>query len=329
MEKQTLKECRWETAFSGMKISEHSSLPEESRDINNHSMSRKIKFLIITAIILALLVGHANAVPHPLPGEGNQILILYMIHPNAKNNEEITSFLAEHPNISWRESVYNETYDYIYITPLNDCREKLVYINQRKVDERNEPSIVSVRIIGCDKILPLDPLFQFPEIFENYSSLSGDQDLMDYIEENIPGRCAEVERSDSETDVYFIDDTGTFTEYIVTIEKGLFTDDVVYSTFISEDYFTINKSEAQAEALGQRPGWNLTGETILKINDDVFAWEIPVSNGSGEDTIIIPAELREGYSVMKTEPKATPGFDLSVTILGIGAVLVLIARRRN
>ncbi|WP_157199102.1 hypothetical protein [Methanolacinia paynteri] len=285
--------------------------------------------MVTGLFIFALLVGHANAVPNPLPGEGNQIGILYMIHPNAKDNEVITSFLAEHPDISWRESVYNETFDYIYITPLNDCREKLVYINQRKVDERSGPSIVSVRIIGCDEILPLDPLFQFPEVFENYSSLSGDQDLMDYIEENIPGRCAEVEKSDSETDVYFIDDAGTFTEYIVTIRKDLFTDNVAYSTFISEEYFTIDKSEAQAEALGQRPGWNLTGETILKIDDDVFAWEIPVSNGSGEDTIVIPAELREGYSVMKTEPKGMPGFDLTATILGIGAVLVVIARRRN
>lgn len=313
-----------------MKISEHSPISEEFRDIINlFFMSRKIDFLIITAIILALLVGHANAVPNPLPGEGNHTLILYGVHPNAKDNEVITSFLAEHPDIRWHESAYNETYEYVYVTPVNECSEQLVYLNKIGIDERSEPSIVSVRIIGCDQILPLDPLFQFPEVFENYSSLSGDQDLMDYIEENIPGRCAEVERSDSETDVYFIDDTGTFTEYIVTIRKGLFTNDVVYSTFISEDYFTINKSEAQAEVLGQRPGWNLTGETILKIDDDVFAWEIPVSNGSGEDTRVIPAELREGYSVMKTEPKGMPGFDLTATILGIGAVLVVIAWRRN
>ncbi|ADN36194.1 conserved hypothetical protein [Methanolacinia petrolearia DSM 11571] len=152
---------------------------------------------------------------------------------------------------------------------------------------------------------------------------------MDYIEENIPGRCAEVEKSDSETDVYFIDDAGTFTEYIVTIEKGLFTNDVAYSTFISEEYFTINKSEAQAEALGQRPGWNLTGETILKIDDDVFVWEIPVSNGSGEDTIIIPAELREGNPVMKTEPKGMPGFDLLLTIWSVGIGSIILSKRRD
>ncbi|WP_048153146.1 hypothetical protein [Methanolacinia paynteri] len=293
-------------------------------------MSRKIKFLIITAIILALLVGHANAVPNPLPGEGDPKAILNLFHPNAKNNETISSFIDKYSDFKWHEIPYNETFEYIYLTPANECSEQLVYLNDVRADEHNrEPSIVSVRIIGCDKVLPLDPLFQFPEVFENYPSLSGDQGLMDYIEENIPGRCAEVERSDSETDVYFIDDTGTFTEYIVTIGKGLFTDNAAYSTFISEEDFTIDKSEAQAEALGHRPGWNLTGETILKIDDDVFAWEIPVSNGSGEDTIIIPAELREGDSIVKTEPKGMPGFDLTATILGIGAVLVVIARRRN
>ncbi|ADN36193.1 conserved hypothetical protein [Methanolacinia petrolearia DSM 11571] len=138
-------------------------------------MARKIKFLIITAIILALLVGHTNAVPNPLPGEGDPKAILNLFHPNAKNNETISSFIDKYSDFKWHEIPYNETFEYIYITPANECSEQLVYLNNIRADEHNrEPSIVSVRIIGCDEILPLDPLFQFPEVFENYSSLSGD-----------------------------------------------------------------------------------------------------------------------------------------------------------
>lgn len=292
-------------------------------------MSKKIRFLVTGAIILALFIGYANAVPNPLPGKGNHTLILYGVHPNAKSNEIITSFLAEHPDIRWHESAYNETYEYVYITPVNECSDQLVYLNKIGANERSEPSIASVRIIGCDKILPLDPIYQFPEIFENYSSLAGDRDLQYYIEDNLPSRCTEVEKSDPETDVYFIDDAGTFTEYIVTIKKGLIMDEVACGTFISEDYFTINKSEAQSEAVDTHPGWNLTGNTILKIDDNRAVWEIPVSNGSVEDIISIPTELLEDYSIIKKEPITTPGFDLLVTAFSIGIGFIVIAGRRG
>ena len=297
--------------------------------INLFFMSKNKNLLIIRAIFLTfLLVSSVNAVPTPLPGEGDQKSILYMIHPNAKNNEIITSFLAKNPDFSWRESVYNKTHDYIYITPLNNCSEQLVYINKR-VDERNEPSIVSVRIIGCSEELPLDPKYQFLEIFEKYPVLEEEHNLFSYIEDNSPNRYIEIEGKDPETEVYFIDDQGIFTEYIVTIRKGRINDNILYATFVSEDYFTINKSEAQTDAADRKPGWNITGDTLLKIEDSGTFWKITLSNGLGKDIVNIPTELLEGYSVIKNEPNTIPGFVMLTTVFSIGIVLAIISRRRS
>ncbi|CVK33465.1 exported protein of unknown function [Methanoculleus bourgensis] len=119
-------------------------------------MTRSITLLALGLILAALVCSiPAGAVVTPLPGQGNQMEILFGVHPNAKTNETITAFIAEHGEIWWHESTYNHTHEYVYIVPANDCEEQLVYLNRIRADEHGgEQSIGQIWIIAAMRRCP-------------------------------------------------------------------------------------------------------------------------------------------------------------------------------
>jgi hypothetical protein len=60
----------------------------------------------------------------------------------------------------------------VYITPVNTCGERLVYVNREGADEHNNKlSIAFVRIIGCGETLPIEPVDPFADLFQQYPAL--------------------------------------------------------------------------------------------------------------------------------------------------------------
>ncbi len=285
-------------------------------------MTRSLTLLAF-GLILAVLVGSipAGAVVTPLPGQGNQTQILYGVHPNAKTNETITAFIAEHGEIKWREGIYNHTHKYVYVVPVNACEEQLVYLNKIANEHGGEPSIGNIWIIGCDEALPLAAELRFPEIFAKYPALSNDGGLREYVENQSPGRYEEVTTRPSRTQVYFINDTGVFTEYIVDLSGR----EIVSTTYVSEENLTVGRAEAEAQALSGQPPGASVGNTILKVyGGDRIVWEITVRAGQKTDVVQVPSDLAPGQSLRTT----TPGFGAALAVLGAGMSFVLCRKRR-
>jgi len=262
----------------------------------------------------------AGAIQGPLPGQGNQTSILYGVHPNAQKNETITSFLAEHGEITWYESGYNRTHETVYITPVNTCRERLVYVNREGADERNnEPSIAFVRIIRRGETLPIEPVDPFADLFQQYPALGENEDLRSYIDNHSPDRYKELETRSLQPVIYFIDDTGVFTEYIVVLEKGR----IVSSTYLSEDKCMINRTEAIRQALFDQPEHARIQSTLLKIHDDGVYWEFAILKGPIMDIISIPAGMKPDHS-----PGRAPGFGVLIASCGIITGLMVSRKER-
>jgi len=278
--------------------------------------------LLVLGLTIAVLVCSilAGAVVTPLPGQGNQTQILYGVHPNAKTNETITAFIAEHGEIWWHEGIYNHTHKYVYVVPVSACEEQLAYLN-RITDERSgEQSIECIWIIGYDETMPLAAELTFPEIFAKYPALSNDGGLRSYVENQSPGRYEEITTRPSRTQVYFINDAGVFTEYIVDLSGG----EIVSTTYVSEENLTVGRAEAEAQALsGQFPGARVENIVLKIYGGDRTVWEITVRTGQKTDIVQIPSNLAPGQSLRTT----APGFGAAFVVIGVGAGFALCRRR--
>ncbi|HQD24019.1 MAG TPA: hypothetical protein PLU40_03235 [Methanoculleus sp.] len=280
-------------------------------------------FLLTLGLILAVLACSipAGAVVTPLPGQGNQTGILFGVHPNAKTNETITAFIAEHGEIWWHEGVYNHTHKYVYVVPANACEEQLVYLNKIANEHGGEQSIEQIWIIGCDEAMPLAAELRFPEIFAKYPALSNDGGVRSYVENQSPNRYEEITTRPSRTQVYFINDTGVFTEYIVDLSGG----EIVSTTYVSEENLTVGRAEAEAQALSGQPPGARVENTLLKVySGDRIVWEITVRAGQRADVVQVPSDLAPGQSLRTT----TPGFGAVLAVLGAGMGFFLYRRRR-
>jgi hypothetical protein len=280
-------------------------------------------FLLTLGLILAVLACSipAGAVVTPLPGQGNQTGILFGVHPNAKTNETITAFIAEHGEIWWHEGVYNHTHKYVYVVPANACEEQLVYLNKIANEHGGEQSIEQIWIIGCDEAMPLAAELRFPEIFAKYPALSNDGGVRSYVENQSPNRYEEITTRPSRTQVYFINDTGVFTEYIVDLSGG----EIVSTTYVSEENLTVGRAEAEAQALSGQPPGARVENTLLKVySGDRIVWEITVRAGQRTDVVQVPSDLAPGQSLRTT----TPGFGAVIAVPGVGMGFVLYRRRR-
>jgi hypothetical protein len=278
--------------------------------------------LLVLGLTIAVLVCSilAGAVVTPLPGQGNQTQILYGVHPNAKTNETITAFIAEHGEIWWHEGIYNHTHKYVYVVPVSACEEQLAYLN-RITDERSgEQSIECIWIIGYDETMPLAAELTFPEIFAKYPALSNDGGLRSYVENQSPGRYEEITTRPSRTQVYFINDAGVFTEYIVDLSGG----EIVSTTYVSEENLTVGRAEAEAQALsGQPPGARVENIVLKVYGGDRVVWEITVRAGRETEIVQVPSDLAPGQSLRTT----TPGFGAVFAALGVGLSFALYRRR--
>ena len=275
----------------------------------------------LTVAVLACSIP-VGAVVTPLPGQGNQTGILFGVHPNAKTNETITAFIAEHGEIWWHEGVYNHTHKYVYVVPANACEEQLVYLNRIRADEHGgEQSIEQIWIIGCDEAMPLAAELRFPEIFAKYPALSNDGGVRSYVENQSPNRYEEITTRPSRTQVYFINDTGVFTEHIVDLSGG----EIVSTTYVSEENLTVGRAEAEAQALSGRSPDARVENTMLKVySGDQIVWEITVRAGQRTDVVQVPSDLAPGQSLRTT----TPGFGAVLAVLGAGMGFFLYRRRR-
>ena len=275
----------------------------------------------LTVAVLACSIP-ADAVVTPLPGQGNQTGILFGVHPNAKTNETITAFIAEHGEIWWHEGIYNHTHKYVYVVPANACEEQLVYLNKIGADEHGgEPSIGNILIIGCDEAMPLAAELRFPEIFAKYPALSNNRELRSYIENQSPNRYEEVTAKPSRAQVCFINDTGVFTEYIVLLSGG----EIVSTTYVSEENLTVGRAEAEAQALsGRSPGARVENVVLKVYGSDRIVWEITVQAGRETDIVQVPSDLAPGQSLRTT----TPGFGALFAVLSVGLSFALYRRRR-
>lgn len=285
-------------------------------------MPKSIVLLVLGLTVAALVCSiPAGAVVTPLPGQGNQTQILYGVHPNAKANETITAFIAEHGEIKWHEGIYNHTHKYVYVVPANACEEQLVYLNKIADEHGGEPSIGDIWIIGCDEAMPLAAELRFPEIFAKYPALSNNADLRSYIENQSPNRYEEITAKPSRAQVCFINDTGVFTEYIVLLSGG----EIVSTTYVSEENLTDGRAEAEAQALSRRSPGARAANTILKVyGSDRIVWEITVQAGRETDIVQVPSDLATGQSLRTT----TPGFGALFAALGAGMGFALYRRRR-
>ncbi|WP_214040926.1 PGF-CTERM sorting domain-containing protein [Methanoculleus sp.] len=279
--------------------------------------------LLALGLAVAMIVCSipAGAVVTPLPGQGNQTGILFGVHPNAKTNETITAFIAEHGEIRWHESTYNHTHEYVYIVPANACEEQLVYLNKIRADEHGgEQSIEQIWIIGCDEAMPLAAELRFPEIFAKYPALSNDAELRSYIEYQSPNRYEVVTARPSRAQVYFINDTGVFTEYIVLLSGG----EIVSTTYVSEENLTVGRAEAEAQALSGRSPDARVENVVLKVyGGDRIVWEVTVRAGRETEIVQVPSDLAPGQSLRTT----TPGFGAVFAALGVGLSFALYRRR--
>ena len=274
----------------------------------------------LTVAVLACSIP-ADAVVTPLPGQGNQTGILFGVHPNAKTNETITAFIAEHGEIWWHEGIYNHTHKYVYVVPANACEEQLVYLNKIANEHGGEQSIEQIWIIGCDERLPLAAELRFPEIFAKYPALSNDGGLRSYVENQSPNRYEEeITTRPSRTQVYFINDAGVFTEYIVDLSGR----EIASTTYVSEENLTVGRAEAEAQALSQQPPDARVENIVLKVySSDRIAWEITVRAGRETDIVQVPSDLAPGQSLRTT----TPGFGAVFAALGVGLSFALYRRR--
>ena len=283
----------------------------------------KHSILLALGLTIAVIVCiiPASAVVTPLPGQGNQTGILFGVHPNAKTNETITTFIAEHGEIWWHEGAYNHTHKYVYVVPANACEEQLVYLNKIGADEHGgEPSIGNIWIIGCDESMPLAAELRFPEIFAKYPALSSDGGLRSYVENQSPNRYEEATAKPSRTQVYFINDTGMFTEYIVDLSGG----EIVSTTYVSEENLTVGRAEAEAQALsGQSPDARVEKIVLKVYGNDRIVWEVTVQAGQKTDVMQVPSDPAPGQSI-----RTTPGFGAAFAVLGAGVGFVLYRRRR-
>lgn len=138
-----------------------------------------------------------------------------------------------------------------------------------------------------------------------------------------PNRYEEVTAKPSRTQVYFINDTGVFTEYIVDLSGG----EIVSTTYISEENLTVGRAEAEAQAISGQPPGARAANTILKVyGGDQIVWEITVQAGRETDIVQVPSDLAPGQSLRTT----TPGFGAVLAALGVGVGMgfVLCRRRR-
>ena len=285
-------------------------------------MPKSVVLLVLGLIIAALVCSiPAGAVVTPLPGQGNQTGILFLVHPNAKTNETITAFIAEHGEIWWHEGIYNHTHKYVYVVPANACEEQLVYLNRIADEHGGEPSIERIWIIGCDEGLPLAAELTFPEIFAKYPALSNDGGLRSYVENQSPNRYEEITSKPARAQIYFINDTGVFTEYIVDLSGG----EIVSTTYVSEENLTVGRAEAEAQALSGQPADARIENIVLNVyGGDRIVWEITVRAGRETDIVQIPSDLAPGQSLRTT----APGFGAVLAALGVGMSFVLYRRRR-
>ncbi|QYZ79937.1 hypothetical protein E2N92_11140 [Methanofollis formosanus] len=286
----------------------------------------KFTALLIIGLLVAVfffIVPVSAAVQTPLPGQGNQTLILYGIHPNAQKNETIRTFIEEHGKIEWGEYGRNRTHRYVCIIPVNASEKKLFYLNNQTAEHNQEPSIVFVRIIDRDEPLPIptpdrDP---FRGLYQKYPVLKEDEDVQTYIAAHSPERYKEEPTGTSRSRVYFIDEEGTFSEYIVDLEDG----NIVSGRYLSEDQLTVNRSEAIEQALGRQPEDARIESALLTIHDDDIYWEIAILNGPMMEYALIPVEKTTSTPHPTTE---SPGFASCLALGGIGVVLVLSRTRR-
>ncbi|QSZ67970.1 hypothetical protein RJ40_10915 [Methanofollis aquaemaris] len=251
-------------------------------------------------------------------------MILYGIHPNAQRNETIRTFIEEHGKIEWGEHGRNRTHRYVCIVPVNASEKKLFYLNNQTASEHDqEPSIVFVRIIDRDEPLPIptpdrDP---FRGLYQKYPALKEDEDVQTYIEDHSPERYKEESTGTSQTRVYFIDEVGIFSEYIVDLDDG----NIVSGRYLSEDQLAVNRSEAIEQALGRQPEDAGVACALLMIRDDDVYWEIAVLEGPMMEYALIPAEKTTSTPPPTTESSCSGA---GLALGGIGVVLVLSWTRR-
>lgn len=136
-----------------------------------------------------------------------------------------------------------------------------------------------------------------------------------------PNRYEEVTAKPSWTQVYFINDTGVFTEYIVDLSGG----EIVSTTYVSEENLTVGRAEAEAQALSEQPADARVENTILKVySGDRIVWEFTVRAGQRTDIVQVPSDLAPGQSLRTT----TPGFGAVIAAFGVGMSFVLYRKRR-
>ena len=281
----------------------------------------------ITLLVLGLTVAvivcsmPAGAAPAPSLGQGNQTQILYGVHPNAKTNETITAFIAEHGEIWWHEGAYNHTHKYVYIVPASACDEQLVYLNKIGADEHGgEPSIEHIWFIGCDEGLPRAAELTFPEIYEKYPALSDDGGLRSYVENQSPNRYEEVTARLSRAQVYFINDTD---DPVAAVDFQSGVPDAG-ARGLSREGLRLRFGSPDREVLFRDVGG---GDDLSREVDDVLrehAWEITVRAGQKTDVVQVPSDLAPGQSLRTT----TPGFGAALAVLGAGMSFVLCRKRR-
>jgi len=281
----------------------------------------KHSILLALGLTVAVIVCSipAGAVVTPLPGQGNQTEILFGVHPNAKTNETITAFIAEHGEIRWREGAYNHTHKYVYVAPVNACEEQLVYLNRIADEHGGEPSIERIWIIGFDEAMPRAAELTFPKIFAKYPALSNDGGVRSYVENQSPGRYEEFTTGPSRAQVCFINDTGVFTEYIVDLSGG----EIVSTTYVSEENLTVGRAEAEAQALSGQPPDTRVENIVLRAYGDIIVWEVTIRADSKTDVVQVPADPATGHPLRTT----TPGFGAVAAVCGIGMGLVLCRKR--
>jgi len=323
---QKIRKIPQVTASSDMKISEHRPTSERFRGIIKHFFMSKITALMIIGLLIAVfffVVPVSATVQMPLPGQGNQTLILYGVHPNAQKNETIRTFIEEHGDIEWWEQGGNRTHEYVCIVPVGPSEKKLIYLNRLDAAEHNqEPSILFVKIIDRDEPLPIptpdrDP---FSGLYQKYPALRESEDLQSYIEDHSPESYIEEPGVASRSVVYFIDENGIFSEYIIELREG----NIVSGRYLSEDQLAINRSEAIEQALGPQSEDTRIKSVLLTISDDDIYWEIAILKGPMMEYTIIPAE-KTGTPHQTTE---SPGFGICPALGGVGLVLVLSQRWR-
>jgi hypothetical protein len=172
--------------------------------------------------------------------------------------------------------------------------------------------------------IPEELLNPFSEIYSKYPALKDDEDLQLFIKTCLPDRYEESRSLSSGTEVYFINDTGTFTEYIVSLKSGV----IISSEYISEDFLSVNKSTAIKQALLDKSSDTGVNSIKVIISEGIPVWEISTIEGSKMGVNYITTEILADRIPLKANPTEASCACAAVAIPGI-AVSYIIFRRNQ